>query len=69
MEVAVDHRHWFLKNAGSLPIMLFETRQDREAWLKEHHAESRGIWLKIAKKENRNPFRSNTEIYRNALEK
>jgi hypothetical protein len=45
----------FMKNADSLPIMLFETRQDWKAWLKEHHAETRGIWLKIAKKRKLKP--------------
>ncbi len=32
--------------------MSFETQQDWEAWLKEHHTETNGIWLKIAKKES-----------------
>jgi uncharacterized protein YdeI (YjbR/CyaY-like superfamily) len=30
--------------------LLFSTRPDLEAWLEENHAESQGIWLKIAKK-------------------
>ncbi len=34
----------------NLPIVLFETQQDWEAWLKEHHAGAGGAWLKIAKK-------------------
>lgn len=34
----------------TLPIILFETQQAWEAWLKEHHAEAGGAWLKIAKK-------------------
>ena len=41
----------FMKNADKLPIISFETQQDWEAWLKEHHTDTRGIWLKIAKKE------------------
>ena len=40
-----------MKNADKLPIISFETQQDWEAWLKEHHTDTRGIWLKIAKKE------------------
>src|SRR5690348_14988649 len=40
-----------MKNTESLPILLFETQQDWEAWLKEHHSEAAGIWLKLAKKE------------------
>jgi uncharacterized protein YdeI (YjbR/CyaY-like superfamily) len=33
-----------------LPILLFATTADLEAWLEANHAESDGIWLKIAKK-------------------
>ncbi len=33
--------------------MFFETQQDWEAWLKEHHTNTEGIWLKMAKKETR----------------
>jgi uncharacterized protein YdeI (YjbR/CyaY-like superfamily) len=33
-----------------LPIVLFATPADLEAWLEESHASSEGIWLKIAKK-------------------
>ncbi len=33
-----------------LPTLLFATAADLEAWLEENHAESEGIWLKIAKK-------------------
>ncbi|MDR3575674.1 MAG: YdeI/OmpD-associated family protein [Anaerolineaceae bacterium] len=32
--------------------MSFETQKDWETWLKDHHAESPGVWLKIAKKES-----------------
>jgi uncharacterized protein YdeI (YjbR/CyaY-like superfamily) len=42
----------FMKQADTLPIILFATQQDWEAWLKEHHTDTRGIWLKIAKKES-----------------
>ncbi|GAC1388436.1 MAG: YdeI family protein [Ktedonobacteraceae bacterium] len=40
-----------MKNPNNLPILPFETQQDWEAWLKEHHTHTKGIWLKIAKKE------------------
>ncbi|MBV9614724.1 MAG: YdeI/OmpD-associated family protein [Ktedonobacteraceae bacterium] len=40
-----------MKNIEELPIISFETQQDWETWLKEHHTEAKGIWLKIAKKE------------------
>ena len=33
-----------------LPILLFENQLSWEAWLEEHHTETKGIWLKIAKK-------------------
>lgn len=33
-----------------LPVMLFETQADFEAWLDEHHASSSGAWLRLAKK-------------------
>src|SRR5947209_8094045 len=45
-----------MKNTDSLPIMSFETQQDWEKWLAEHHAETVGIWLKLAKKETGIPF-------------
>lgn len=33
-----------------LPIVLFATPAELEAWLEEEHASSAGLWLKIAKK-------------------
>ena len=33
-----------------LPVIAFASREAWAAWLAEHHAESRGLWLKIAKK-------------------
>ena len=33
-----------------LPIISFASRDGWEAWLEEHHADSDGLWLKIAKK-------------------
>jgi uncharacterized protein YdeI (YjbR/CyaY-like superfamily) len=36
--------------ADDLPILLFATPPDCEAWLEGNHAESDGFWLKIAKK-------------------
>jgi uncharacterized protein YdeI (YjbR/CyaY-like superfamily) len=40
-----------MKRADDLPIIPFATQQDWEAWLEEHHADAKGIWLKFAKKE------------------
>ncbi len=36
--------------ADELPILLFATPAELEAWLEENHAEAEGLWLKIAKK-------------------
>jgi uncharacterized protein YdeI (YjbR/CyaY-like superfamily) len=35
---------------SDLPILLFATAADFDAWLEENHAAADGIWLKIAKK-------------------
>jgi uncharacterized protein YdeI (YjbR/CyaY-like superfamily) len=40
-----------MKKTDNLPILPFATWQDWEAWLAEHHTDTEGIWLKIAKKE------------------
>lgn len=39
-----------MKNAEHSPIMLCSDQQAWENWLKEHHTETEGIWLKLAKK-------------------
>lgn len=36
--------------ADDLPVLLFATSPDFEAWLEENHGSSPGLWLKIAKK-------------------
>jgi uncharacterized protein YdeI (YjbR/CyaY-like superfamily) len=36
--------------AAELPILLFATPAELEAWLEENHAACDGIWMKIAKK-------------------
>ena len=36
--------------ADDLPILLFATPPDLEAWLEENHAQGDGFWLKVAKK-------------------
>lgn len=40
-----------MKNATSdfLPILSFASLVEWEAWLEEHHADSTGLWLKVAK--------------------
>jgi uncharacterized protein YdeI (YjbR/CyaY-like superfamily) len=36
--------------ADELPVLLFATPPDFEAWLEQNHTDSDGFWLKIAKK-------------------
>jgi uncharacterized protein YdeI (YjbR/CyaY-like superfamily) len=36
--------------ADDLPILLFATLPELEAWLEENHAQPEGFWLKVAKK-------------------
>lgn len=56
-----------MKNTDSLPIISFATQQDWEVWLEAYHADTRGIWLKIAKKETRIPSVSYAEALESAL--
>ena len=56
-----------MKNADNLPLIPFESAQDWEAWLDEHHADAKGIWLKIAKKGTGLPSVSYAEALDSAL--
>ncbi len=56
-----------MKKADNLSIISFATQQDWEVWLKEHHADIKGIWLKIAKKETGIPSLSYSEALEGAL--
>ena len=38
------------KTARELPIMMFARQQAWEQWLDQHHADSPGVWIQIAKK-------------------
>ena len=38
--------------ASDLPIRPFASPAEMESWLEDHHADSEGIWLKIAKKDS-----------------
>lgn len=51
----------------NLPLLLFKDQQSWEAWLDEHHAESRGVWLKIAKKGSGIPSVDYAEALESAL--
>lgn len=35
---------------GGLPILLFANRQEWAGWLDSHHADSPGLWMRLAKK-------------------
>jgi len=37
---------------SDLPIRLFASPAEMESWLEDHHADSAGLWLKIAKKDS-----------------
>jgi uncharacterized protein YdeI (YjbR/CyaY-like superfamily) len=56
-----------MKKADHLPIISFATQQDWESWLKEHHTATRGMWLKIAKKDTGIPSLSYAEAVESAL--
>ncbi len=56
-----------MKNTDNLPIIAFETQQDWEAWLEEHHTNTKGIWLKLAKKDTGIASVSYTEALEGAL--
>ncbi len=45
----------------------FANQQDWEAWLQENHAGTKGVWLKIAKKESGIPTVSYAEALESAL--
>ena len=42
-----------MKKPDDLPTLSFKNQQDWEAWLEEHHADMKGVWLKIAKKDTK----------------
>jgi uncharacterized protein YdeI (YjbR/CyaY-like superfamily) len=50
-----------------LPIVLFATAAELEVWLEENHANSPGLWLKIAKKGTDPPSVSYAEALELAL--
>jgi uncharacterized protein YdeI (YjbR/CyaY-like superfamily) len=56
-----------MKKADHLPIISFATQQNWEAWLKEHYTATKGMWLKIAKKDTGTPSLSYAEAVESAL--
>jgi uncharacterized protein YdeI (YjbR/CyaY-like superfamily) len=56
-----------MQNKDGLPIITFEDQQAWEAWLDEHHIDSKGLWLKIAKKGTGIPSAQYPEALESAL--
>lgn len=56
-----------MNNSDQIPILSFESQASWEAWLAEHHAEAKGVWLKIAKKEAGIPSVNYAEALDSAL--
>ena len=56
-----------MARSEDLPIMAFETQSTWEDWLDEHHADTKGAWLKIAKKGAVIPTISYAEALEGAL--
>ena len=52
---------------GALPTLAFADQSQWESWLDEHHTDSPGVWLKIAKKTTDAPSVSYAEALESAL--
>ena len=44
-----------LDTLNGLPILFFAQPQDWESWLRDHHQDSRGTWVRMAKKDSGTP--------------
>lgn len=53
--------------ADDLPTLTFASQADWETWLEAHHAGSRGVWIKIAKKAAGIPSITHAEALESAL--
>jgi uncharacterized protein YdeI (YjbR/CyaY-like superfamily) len=51
----------------SYPTLSFDSQASWETWLADHHPESKGVWLKIAKKETGIPSVNYAEALESAL--
>ncbi len=56
-----------MKKPDALPIMAFATPHEWDAWLDTRHADTPGIWLKIAKKDAGVPSVTYAEALESAL--
>src|SRR5262249_10608459 len=53
--------------ASDLPTLPFASQAEWESWLAAHHAEARGVWIKIAKKATGIPSITHAEALESAL--
>ncbi len=56
-----------MKTTDTYPILSFDSQESWETWLAGHHSDSKGVWLKIAKKEAGLPSVSYAEALESAL--
>jgi len=56
-----------MKKPDESPILSFASPHEWEVWLEDHHADTAGIWLKIAKKERGIPSVTYAEALESAL--
>ncbi|GCE28764.1 hypothetical protein KDA_42480 [Dictyobacter alpinus] len=56
-----------MKNADNYPTLTFETQQEWELWLEDHHNEAKGVWLKLARKGSGIPSITRVEALDGAL--
>jgi uncharacterized protein YdeI (YjbR/CyaY-like superfamily) len=53
--------------SDSYPTVLFDSQASWEAWLAQHYVDSKGVWLKVAKKETGIPSVNYAEALESAL--
>ena len=56
-----------MATTDSYPTLSFDSQASWETWLAEHHPDSKGVWLKIAKKETGLPSVNYAEALESAL--
>jgi uncharacterized protein YdeI (YjbR/CyaY-like superfamily) len=56
-----------VEGKDGLPVVAFASPAEWEAWLAEHHASSRGLWVKLAKKESGIPSINYAQALEGAL--
>ncbi|MGH2485547.1 MAG: YdeI/OmpD-associated family protein [Ktedonobacterales bacterium] len=56
-----------MNQTNTLPTLAFAAQEDWEAWLDEHHTDTTGLWLKIAKRATGTPSVTYAEALESAL--